>query len=218
MKKMPIILVIDDDEQICYTFNELFQFQGWSGIAAKCVEDGLKKFEEFHPDLVLIDYHMPNINGVDGVRMLRNRSKTVPIIVFTIDESQAVADAFLDAGASDFALKPIKAPDILSRIKLHLQLLEHKHTAPAQLPVLAKGIGRCTLALIEEQLMNATEAMTVNDLTEGTGLAYQTVYRYLQHLTQEEKVTMVNIYGKIGRPKQIYRWNDEKMKRKKEKK
>ena len=53
--------------------------------------------------------------------MLRALSHTVPIIVFTIDESQEVADQFLQAGASDFALKPIKAPDIISRIKLHLR-------------------------------------------------------------------------------------------------
>ena len=59
--------------------------------------------------------------------MLRALSHTVPIIVFTIDESQEVADQFLQAGASDFALKPIKAPDIISRIKLHLRLLEREH-------------------------------------------------------------------------------------------
>ena len=51
---------------------------------------------------------MPGINGVEGVQMLRALSHTVPIIVFTIDESQEVADQFLQAGASDFALKPIK--------------------------------------------------------------------------------------------------------------
>ena len=75
------------------------------------VEEGLALFRKHQPDIVLIDYHLPRINGIEGVRMLRRLSPTVPILVFTIDENQEVANRFLEAGATDFALKPIKAPD-----------------------------------------------------------------------------------------------------------
>lgn len=203
MKKEITILSIDDDEQICFALDELFKFQGWSAYSTYSVESGVVYFKTHHPDIVLIDYHMPRINGVEGVKLLRKLSPTVPIIVFTIDESQEVADTFLEAGASDFALKPIKAPDIISRIKLHLRILEQGEK-PQPAP-LAKGICQSTLDLIDSFLSEQSDYLTANDIADGTGLAYQTVYRYLQHLTQEKKVEMVSIYGKVGRPKQMYR-------------
>ena len=203
MKKEITILVIDDDEQICFALGELFKFQGWRARSAHDVDSGLAAFRGERPDLVLIDYHLPRINGVEGVRRLRRLSPGVPILVFTIDESQEVADAFLEAGATDFALKPIKAPDIVSRVKLHLRLLqqaqEHRE------PVLAKGLSQGTLKLIGDFLEGQSDYLTANDIAEGTGLAYQTVYRYLQHMTQENRVEMLSIYGKVGRPKQVYR-------------
>ena len=135
--------------------------------------------------------------------MLRALSHTVPIIVFTIDESQEVADQFLQAGASDFALKPIKAPDIISRIKLHLRLLEREHQKQAPLD---KGLSEATMQLVLDSLKEGGDYMTVNEVARSSGLAYQTVYRYLQYLIQNKKVEMGSIYGKVGRPRQLFRW------------
>ena len=203
MKKETAILVIDDDGQICFALGELFKFQGWRACSAQDVDSGLAAFKAERPDLVLIDYHLPRINGVEGVKRLRRLSPDVPILVFTIDESQEVADAFLEAGATDFALKPIKAPDIVSRVKLHLRLLQNAQEHRE--PVLAKGLSQGTLKLIGDFLEGQSDYLTANDIAEGTGLAYQTVYRYLQHMTQENRVEMLSIYGKVGRPKQVYR-------------
>lgn len=201
MERKITILSIDDEENIRFALGELFRFQGWEACCAPTVEKGIEQFRLHRPDIVLIDYHMPGINGVEGVRLLRKLSRTVPIIVFTIDESQEVADQFLQAGASDFALKPIKAPDIISRIKLHLRLLEREQ--PAQ--PLSKGLSEATLQLVLDSLKEGEDYMTVNEVAKSSGLAYQTVYRYLQYLIQNKKVEMVNIYGKVGRPRQLFR-------------
>lgn len=205
MERKITILSIDDEENIRFALGELFRFQGWEACCAPTVEKGIEQFRLHRPDIVLIDYHMPGINGVEGVRLLRKLSRTVPIIVFTIDESQAVADQFLQAGASDFALKPIKAPDIISRIKLHLRLLEREQ--PAQ--PLSKGLSEATLQLVLDSLKEGEDYMTVNEVAKSSGLAYQTVYRYLQYLIQNKKVEMVSIYGKVGRPRQLFRRTPE---------
>ena len=201
MERKITILSIDDEENIRFALGELFRFQGWEACCAPTVEKGIEQFRLHRPDIVPIDYHMPGINGVEGVRLLRKLSHTVPIIVFTIDESQEVADQFLQAGASDFALKPIKAPDIISRIKLHLRLLEREQ--PAQ--PLSKGLSEATLQLVLDSLKEGEDYMTVNEVAKSSGLAYQTVYRYLQYLIQNKKVEMVSIYGKVGRPRQLFR-------------
>lgn len=201
MERKITILSIDDEENIRFALGELFRFQGWEACCAPTVEKGIEQFRLHRPDIVLIDYHMPGINGVEGVRLLRKLSRTVPIIVFTIDESQEVADQFLQAGASDFALKPIKAPDIISRIKLHLRLLEREQPAHP----LSKGLSEATLQLVLDSLKDGEDYMTVNEVAKSSGLAYQTVYRYLQYLIQNKKVEMVSIYGKVGRPRQLFR-------------
>ena len=133
------------------------------------------KFRTCRPDLVLMDYHLPKINGVKGVEMLRREDPEVPLIVFTIEDNQRVADQFLDAGASDFVLKPVK------------------------------GIGQGTLSLIEGYLRSVSEYQPVEAIAEGTGLAYQTTYRYLQYLVSVNRVEVSQHYGKVGRPKQRYR-------------
>ncbi len=201
MKENITILSIDDDPQICFALGELFKFQGWRAISANDAASGLEAFRRHTPDIVLIDYHMPGMSGIEGVKLLRRQSADVPIIVFTIDESQTVADTFLAAGASDFALKPIKAPDIVSRIRLHLRLAEQKRPEPA----FFKGISGGTLDMIMTFLSAQSDYVTANEIAEGTGLAYQTVYRYLQHLVQEKRVERLDVYGKVGRPKQVFR-------------
>jgi two-component system response regulator DctR len=120
--------------------------------------------------------------------------------VFTIDENQSLANAFLDAGATDFALKPIKAPDLVSRINLHIRLLEQ---SPRE--SFAKGISKRTQELIENYLSAQSDYISAYAIAEGTGLAYQTVCRYLQHLMQEGRVVQDSAYGNVGRPKQLYR-------------
>lgn len=197
------ILAIDDDEEILYALRAVFQYQGWTGITASDVPTGLKLFRTKKPDLVLIDYHLPQVSGIKGVEMIREIDPDVPIIVFTIDESQEVAEQFMKAGASDFALKPIKVPDIISRIRLHIRLLENQkklkdRSAPA------KGIDTSTLSLVMASLERAKEPVTVETVAGETGLANQTVYRYLQNLIAQGKVEATQSYGKVGRPKQKY--------------
>lgn len=175
------ILTIDDEEQIQYALRALFNSQGWEAISARDVEEGVGKFRTCRPDLVLMDYHLPKINGVKGVEMLRREDPEVPLIVFTIEDNQRVADQFLDAGASDFVLKPVKALDIIARIKLHVRLVESRR----------------------ENRQSTEEP--VEAIAEGTGLAYQTTYRYLQYLVSVNRVEVSQHYGKVGRPKQRYR-------------
>ncbi len=175
------ILSIDDEAEIRYALGAIFDFEHWNAVMAADVEEGLALFRKHQPDIVLIDYHLPRINGIEGVRMLRRLSPTVPILVFTIDENQEVANRFLEAGATDFALKPIKAPDLISRIRLHIRLLESQQKVPSP------------------------EFITADKIAEGTGLADQTTYRYLQYMASESIVEVNSTYGKVGRPKQGYR-------------
>lgn len=199
------IMVIDDDEQIQYALRQVFDYQGWETISAGDVEEGMKMYHRHHPDLVLVDYHLPRISGNKGVEMLRKEDPDLPLIVLTSDDNQQVADKFLDAGASDFVLKPVKALDIIARIKLHIRLLETLREGKSHGTEPVKGIGQGTLSLIENCMGSSREYLPVEAIAECTGLAYQTTYRYLQYLVSEGRVEVSQSYGKVGRPKQSYR-------------
>lgn len=200
------ILCVDDDNEILFALRAVIESQGWNSLIAADVEQALELYKAECPNLILMDYHMPRINGVQGVKLFRKLNPDIPIIVFTIDENQEIADQFLEAGASDFATKPIKAPDIISRIRLHIRLMEsqkaeEKKNAEA---FSAKGIGLSTMELIKKALQEENEYLTVDEIAKKTGLAFQTAYRYMQHLTAEGQVDVKNTYGKKGRPKQSY--------------
>ena len=209
------ILMIDDDERSLFALYAAFRSQGWGFVSAKDVRAGLELFRAERPDLVLIEYRLSGISGVKGVEMLRELNAEVPIVGVAVDEDQEVANCFFEAGASDFTLKPIKTLDMISRIRLHIRLLESEkrvkeHNGDPVHISKAKGIGAVTLELIRDAFRANDEYITVETIAERTGLAYQTTYRYLQHMAAQELVEVCQNYGKVGRPKQKYRLKQQR--------
>lgn len=213
MTKHTNILLIDDDAQIRTALSALFDLQGWTAHSTSNVPEGLQLFQDIRPDLVIIDYHMPSISGLKGVEFLRSLNQTVPILVLTVEEDQAVADAFLEAGANDFVLKPVRGPDIIARINLHLriiaqcEIIDGKIAEQGQNEV--KGIVSTTQQIILDYLATQTEHCGLDIIAQGTGLAYQTVSRYLQHMSNVELVDVMTTYGKVGRPRLHYKLKPE---------
>ena len=117
MNKNIKILTIDDSKDILFAISAICDFQGWEALTASHAQEGLKLLISQGADLVLLDYHMPKIDGIEAIRLLREVNKTVPVIILTVEERPEIADRFMAEGANDFALKPIKALDLIWRIK-----------------------------------------------------------------------------------------------------
>lgn len=62
------ILVIDDDKEILFAISAICEYQGWIPLTASSVQEGVEKFKEIKPDIVLIDYHLPKTNGIQGLK------------------------------------------------------------------------------------------------------------------------------------------------------
>ena len=129
MSKKISILAIDDEQDILYTLSAIGTAVGWKVYTESNSLEAMAKVASLKPDIILLDYHMPQQNGVLAVKKIRELDGTVPIIVLTIDGRQELADEFLAAGASDFATKPIKVPDLVARINVHLKLLAKQREA-----------------------------------------------------------------------------------------
>ena len=198
------VLVIDDSKDILFAISAICEYQGWESIAAKDAELGMELFRRYKPDIVLVDYHMPGINGVEAVRMLRRIDRRVPVIVLTVEEKPEIAEEFMKAGASDYALKPIKALDLISRMKVHLRLKQGYGSVHEKGEDMKKGISKDTLDIISEYLNRQVKHVTIKEISMETGLAYQTVHRYMQYLIDCGKAEVKLYYGRQGRPQNRY--------------
>jgi two-component system response regulator DctR len=206
-KGMPKIVIIDDEPDIIYTIKEICIHGGWEASTASSGRQGYELCKAYKPNLVIADYHMPDWDGLTTVKKIRQLDNAVSILVLTVDERQEIAEKFIEAGATDFAIKPIKAPDLISRIKMNLRIneIQQKYIEEKHQVYIDKGISPATLSIICEFLRVQNEGLTIEDITNGLNLAYQTVHRYIQYLLEEKALEAVPIYGQLGRPKNKYK-------------
>jgi len=114
------ILVIDDEPHIRRLMRMALTAQSYEVIDARSGEEGLRKFAESLPDLVLLDLNMPGIGGLETCRTIRAGSE-VPIIVLTVRSAEADKVEALDAGADDYVTKPFGTKELLARIRAALR-------------------------------------------------------------------------------------------------
>jgi two-component system response regulator DctR len=203
------IVIIDDEPDIQYTIKEICLYGGWDPIIGKSGIQGCELCKIHSPNLVIIDYHMPDWDGLTTVKKIRQFDGVASILVLTVDERQEIAEKFIAAGATDFAIKPIKSPDLISRIKINLKIneVQQKYAREKQQVFIEKGISPATLSIICDYLNEQREGLTIDEITSGLGLAYQTVHRYIQYLIEESKIEILPIYGQLGRPKNKYKYS-----------
>ncbi|MFD1020392.1 response regulator [Thalassobacillus hwangdonensis] len=197
-----MILIIDDNETIRFTLKEICEFSEWTAVEATNGKQGVSLFEKLQPDLVLVDYHMPEWDGLKTVKEIRKRDKHTPIIILTVEERQEIANKFIEAGATDFALKPIKAPDLISRIRLNLKVAKLSNADKDAF--VDKGINPDTMKKIRHYLFSQDNAVTINSIQSSLPIAYQTVHRYLHYMVEKGEVEVLCDYGSRGRPKNKY--------------
>jgi two-component system KDP operon response regulator KdpE len=132
MPSLSRILVVDDERQITRVLRTSLESHGYQvAIAADGVE-ALRLFDTFHPDLVITDLSMPNMDGVQLTRELRGRSRT-PIHVLSVREQDMTKVAALDAGANDYVTKPFSMPELLARVRVQLRAQPEETPQPAKI-------------------------------------------------------------------------------------
>jgi two-component system KDP operon response regulator KdpE len=120
MNNKPRILVVDDEPQLTRVLRTGLSSRGYDVRAAA---DGLAGFETFtdrHPDLVITDLAMPNVDGLELCRRLRAVSQ-VPIIILSAKGEEKIKVQALDLGADDFVTKPFGIDELLARIRASLR-------------------------------------------------------------------------------------------------
>jgi two-component system, OmpR family, KDP operon response regulator KdpE len=120
MNDRPRILVVDDDPQLTRVLRTGLTSRGYDVRAAADGLSGFDTFNDWHPDLVISDLGMPNMNGIELCRRLRAISQ-VPIIVLSAKGEEETKVEALDTGADDFVTKPFGIDELLARVRASLR-------------------------------------------------------------------------------------------------
>jgi len=134
------VLIVDDERAI---LENLTPFLNRAGFAVDDAEDGiiaLKKIERFKPDIVILDVMMPNMNGRQVLRELRQNNQWVPVILLTQVGDATERAMALTEGADDYLNKPYDPHELVARINSILRRLEQGGTSLVSSDVLKSGL------------------------------------------------------------------------------
>ena len=114
------ILIVDDEPNIVATVSPLLRARGYDVFSAMSGRAGIEAVDRDKPDLVVLDLGLPDVDGIDVCRTVRQVSN-VPIVVLSARGAEGDKVAALDAGADDYVTKPFGPEELLARIRAALR-------------------------------------------------------------------------------------------------
>ena len=117
------VLVVDDEEDYRIIARDVLQAEGYEVGLACDGEEGLAKVRDDRPDVVLVDWMMPKLDGEGFCRRLREdaRSRSLPVPMLTVKQTAEEELEALHFGVDDFVTKPFKPEELLARVRAALR-------------------------------------------------------------------------------------------------
>ncbi len=116
------IVVVDDERIILELTSMILRSKGYQVFTAENGEEGMALIEKERPDVVLLDYMMPDMDGLTALKKIRNAYPDTYVMMFTGKGSEEIAVELMKAGASDYILKPFNNQDLVDRLENVLRI------------------------------------------------------------------------------------------------
>ena len=193
-----------------------------AGVAHRATE-ALQLLAAEPVDLVLLDFHLPDVKGLDMLRVLRARSATpVDVIAITAARDPETIRQAIAQGVSQYLVKPFAFATFADKLERYARYRAQVDgtSEPDQAEVdaligtlrgptaraLPKGLNATTLDHVRDAVREAEAPMTASEVAGRCGLSRVTARRYLEHLVVEGVVALSMRYGGTGRPEHLYAW------------
>ena len=198
MTGKPHILVIDDERQIQRALKNILG-QNYQVTAAATGEEGLSLAAAQTPDLLILDLGLPDLNGVEVCRQIREWSG-MPIIVLSAHDSETEKVAALDAGADDYLTKPFGVEELLARIRVAFR---HRSLAGGGRSTLVRS-GAVSIDLATHVVtrgetlvkLTATEQKVLSYLAANAGrvLTHQSILNHVLGYYDTSQIAYLRVY------------------------
>jgi DNA-binding response OmpR family regulator len=116
------ILVVDDEPEVRTLMEHFLTERGYEVRIAENGRLGLQAFETFNPDVVLLDMHMPEMDGLETLKHLVARAPSLPVIMVTVNDDVATTSRLLELGAADYVPKPFNLDYLEQAINIQLSV------------------------------------------------------------------------------------------------
>jgi len=215
MEKSQRVLVVDDETSIRRYLRAALSAQGFTIYEATNGQEAIDAVIANRPDIIILDLGLPDFDGIEVTRRLREWSQT-PIIILSVRESESDKIAALDAGADDYLTKPFSSGELMARMRVAMRRLASKSDEPIlQVDNLKIDLSRRLVTVNDKEIsLTPTEYDILRLLLQNAGKVlthrqllrqvWGTAYESEMHLL---RVNISNLRGKIesdpGRPKYI---------------
>ena len=209
------ILVVDDERAIRRYLHAALNAQGYTVYEASCGKEALNMTVADRPDLIILDLGLPDLDGVEVTRQLREWTN-IPIIILSVREQESDKINALDAGADDYLSKPFSSGELLARMRAALRHTLQNSSEPVFVSDnLRVDLSRRVVKVDEEEVsLTPTEYDLLRILVQNAGrvITHRQLFRQVWGVAYETeahllRVNMSNLRRKIEpdptRPKYI---------------
>jgi DNA-binding response OmpR family regulator len=174
------MLVVDDDQKLARFLERVLSEEGYGVDRCHSGADALTQVRSTTYDLILLDWMLPDLDGIEVCRQIRRSGSTVPILMLTARDQVRERVLGLDAGADDYLVKPFELDELLARIHALLR----RSAGHAQL-----GLGALTLDRVGRRAL--LEGREVELTTREFALLLHLAHRADRVVTRSELLTQV---------------------------
>ena len=221
----PIKVLIVEDDPMVMEINAQFvsKLPGFK-LAGKAFtgKEAIYCIDKEKPNLVLLDFFLPDTNGLTLLQTIRNNHYPLDVILLTANRDPHHIQEIFRAGVVDYIVKPFQFDRFQTALEQYRQTLkkfkENRTFEQTDLDALMgvqlkgdseeylpKGLNDRTLQQIVQFLKGQAEPLSSEEVAAGIGLARVTVRRYLDYLEKKGDIVMEIQYGSVGRPMNKYR-------------
>jgi len=118
------ILVVEDEVKLARFIELELSYEGYQVSLAHDGFTGLTTARDAKPDLIILDWMLPGLSGLEVCRRLRTTGDKVPVVLLTAKDEVSDRVSGLDAGADDYVVKPFSIEELLARVRAHLRRVQ----------------------------------------------------------------------------------------------
>lgn len=190
------VLIVDDENAIRRYLRAALSAQGFSIFEAANGQDAINAVVSNHPDLIILDLGLPDFDGIEVTRHLREWSQT-PIIILSVREAENDKISALDAGADDYLTKPFSTGELMARMRVALRRQSNKPDDPVlQVDNLKMDIARRLVTVNDIQIsLTPTEYEILRLLLQSAGkvITHRQLLRQVWGTTYESELHILRV-------------------------